>query len=98
MSKSDYELGRVKPEDYIDGICANLNVRFNLASEMVEVARKNSWRFYGKKPTLIASAAIHRMLKRHGLDRQGEGLSDSACRLLSCDRSAVERLADKMDV
>ena len=90
-----YTLSASSAEDYIDTVCAFLNIKYRLATEMYELAAESAERFPDKKPTAMAAACALIVLEGHlgSTECSIPIKSKQLCDLLDVNFAHVQRLA-----
>ncbi len=88
-----YELGRVRPGDLIDPLCAHLGIPFAVASRMRLRADEAEWTLYGHPPKMIAAAVGHLELSKTDPSRARQ-----FCEMLTCRPAGVRRVAEKLHI
>lgn len=87
LRKHEYELIDPSPQEYIDTICAHLNISFSIAGQIRQKVEQVEWLLYGKQPTVIAAAGMQSFLSATG-HLEGNMAKD-ICALLGCQQKAV---------
>ena len=96
LRKSDWQIQEIKPQDYIDPICAELNIPFHIGTAIRATAEQSRDLFPGCFPTVLAATAIQLELKRRNqLDRNNIS-SSLICDLLDCRQKSVNRIIHKL--
>ena len=88
LSPEDYELGETTPQEYADAACAQLGIPFHLASEAGAEAERVEWRLHGRHPTVLAAAAMQKMMEQHGLSAAESRAR--VCSIFDCRQRTVD--------
>lgn len=85
LKSQDYRLVNPSPKDYIDVVCAYLNVSFKHASEAYQIAQSIEWKLHGRYPTVLAAACIQYVFDMRKINVEKHLI----CEMLDCQQRAV---------
>lgn len=88
LRKEDYELQDDNPEDYVDIVCAHLNIPFHVASKACALIASVRWHVSDRSPTVLVAAAIQAVLTEEQGVVPAETLA-SVCALLDVKQRSV---------
>jgi hypothetical protein len=95
LRREDYELRDGRPQEYVDTACSHLGIPFSAAGEAVSEAERAEWVLHGRHPTVLAAAAIQRVLGRRG--ELGEARRAELCHAFDCRQRTVDRVLEAWD-
>lgn len=94
LSRDDYELRYSSPEEYVEVICAVMEIPFKTRQDAKRLAREVEWALYGRQPTVITAAVIQSVMARKGAS--SDALRKTLCDNLDCTQKAVDAALAKM--
>ena len=89
LRAEEQELGETTPQQYVDAACAQLGIPFSRAGEAPAEAERVEWALHGRRPTVLAAAAIQLVLSQNGELTEGRRLQ--LCDLFNCRQNTVQR-------
>lgn len=92
LRKSDWKLQEIEAQDYIDPLCAELNIPFHIGTIIRATAEKGQSLLPGCYPTVIAATAIQLELNRKNLLGKNHISPATICSLLHCQQKSVNRI------
>ena len=92
-----FTLAEPMAEDYVDAVCANIGVKYAIATEIYELAAVMSERYPEKMTTALCAASAHLVLREHLGPLEGSEKSKVVQDLLDVNRATVRRLIQTLN-